>query len=171
MQAYKVSETEYLVPTADYTDGHVADGHALIGPDHPDFAAWTPFVVSMPEDDDEEEGGDWQPPAPPGGAGSASEQRAELRRWERKSLRRLRDRGAARCEFESAALDEETISEINRALAWVVTAEQVRAVFSQAVESLEHLFPPVYHTTGQQWERSQIARKWRERRLAAEREV
>jgi len=102
-----------------------------------------------------------------GGRGSSDRQRLELARWERKALRLLARHGSPLCEFESDALDEGTVTAVSSGLAHAKDAAEVRAVFA---ENLEDLFPSVYYTTQQQYERQQIARKWRERRLAAERE-
>lgn len=98
----------------------------------------------------------------------AQQQRADLKRWERKALRRLKDHGAPFCRFQSEVLPEETLGYVEAALQLNTTAENVRGTFAQA---LDDLFPPVYHTSAQAWERQQIAAKWRERRLRAEREA
>lgn len=101
----------------------------------------------------------------------AAAQRAELKRWERKALRWLKERGSAQVSFDTDTLPEGIFRGVNVGLEASATAEEVRSVFAQAVESLEDLFPPAYHVSQQQHERSLIGRKWAERRLAAEREA
>jgi hypothetical protein len=169
MRAYKLSDTEYLVPVPDYTAGHVADGYARIGPDHPDFNAWTPFVVSPPEDE-----GDLPPlpPKAPKGAGSGrqpvateEQRRLAFHRWEQLSLRRLARSEPLDAEFDTRHLDELEMERIRAGLANCTTAEEIRAEFQQARDLSQ--FTP----SAEARERQLIAMGWRSRRIAAEREA
>jgi hypothetical protein len=172
MIGYKLSETLYRVPVADYSNGNLIDGYTDIGPDDPNFEKWGKFVVPMPDDGDEGNGAKSGAGAPPsGGGGAQQQQRMELRRWERKALRSLKDGRSPMVRFQSDLLAPETFLEVNQGLHRSEDAEGVRRVFADAIESLEDLFPPVYHTSAQAWERQQIAAKWRERRVKAEREA
>lgn len=56
-------------------------------------------------------------------------QRADLQRWERKALGRLRCGRSALCAFESAAIGAEAGDEIREGLTACVTADDVRGVF------------------------------------------
>jgi Phage portal protein len=103
-----------------------------------------------------------------GDQAAKQQQRAELRRWERKALKRLKASGSPFCRFESDVLPEDTLGYVEAALQLNTTAENVRFTFAQA---LEDLFPPTYHVSAQAYERQQIGAKWAARRVKAEREA
>jgi Phage portal protein len=123
------------------------------------------------------------PPMPetgPAGAESGGDQAAQseaqqrldaLRLWEKKALRRLKERGSAVVTFDHEALPHRLLNPIimQENLGECETPEQVRAVFADLRKSVE--VPPAHAPSIQQHERQQIAARWRERRLAAEREA
>lgn len=92
----------------------IEGGDDLVGSVQPD--EFDDSEGDMPEDDDPEE----------------DEQRAaDLRRWERKALSRLREFGSPVCEFSSEWLDELDRVEIAEALLGCSSAEDVREVFER----------------------------------------
>lgn len=92
----------------------IEGGDDLVGSVQPD--EFDDSEGDIPEDDDPEE----------------DEQRAaDLRRWERKALSRLREFGSPVCEFSSEWLDELERVEIAEALLGCSSAEDVREVFER----------------------------------------
>jgi hypothetical protein len=87
-------------------------------------------------------------------------------RWENFALRRL-DRGLPLDEeFDTRYLDADEREEIRAELRTAGSVEEVKAVFVRARE----MGLPQFAESYQEMQRREIARRWRERRLAAERE-
>jgi len=90
----------------------IEGGDDLVGSVKPDEFDDTEGDMADDEDPDEDE-----------------QRAADLRRWERKALSRLREHGSPACEFASEWLNEFDRAEISEALSACSTADDVREVF------------------------------------------
>jgi len=97
---------------------------------------------------------------------SDESRRAALSLWEKKAVARLNRGEPAQVNFRHWAIDEEERNRVRDGLDACRTPADVRALFATILLEM----PPVYHTTVEQHERQRIARAWRDRRIAAERE-
>lgn len=125
-----------------------------------------------PGDESDDGGGD-RPPAAER-VEYANSARSELGQWERKALRRIKDRRlksvqegrGVGCFFISHTIPKEIHEQVFMALKECREPEEVRRVFANAVSVLDDL-PPVYAPTVQQHERERIAARWRARKESA----
>ena len=94
------------------------------GWDEIDLEAAPPAPPAPPPAD--QQPADQQPPAsepPPAG-------KADLERWQRKALKRLKEAGSAVCEFSSIAIPDDIAGGIREGLADCQTADDVKALFA-----------------------------------------
>lgn len=168
-----------LTTPKDFTDdlqNQIAEFYATHSYDEPpkDYMEQT---EDTPNDDEDESGGEAKAqriatPTTLLSTSTSEERWHALNLWQAKCLARLDEGLNARFNYQGPGLPVELRAKIRRGLDGCADADQVRALFAGYMpQSLEDDLPPIYHTTQQQYERQQIARKWRERRLAAEREM
>lgn len=73
--------------------------------------------------------------APKDAEGPDSALKAELLRWQKKSLKRVKARGSGECSFESELIDEAMKGYIERGLVDASSSEEVRQVFDGAMKA------------------------------------
>jgi len=69
---------------------------------------------------------------PGNGRGAADAMRSDLRLWEKKALKRLKDKGSALCLFESAVIPDALAQTITGGLAQCASVEAVKALFDDS---------------------------------------
>lgn len=156
MLAERLKNGKLRVPVALFgKEGVLADGFQEIGPDDPAYEAWDRWLS---ENAPREEVTPEKP--------ESNERAADLKRWEKKALARIREGRGPGCLFGSPAIPNAEHNRILEGLRRCTTPDQVKAFFRAEREAVPVLPAPALDLNAQM--KQNLLAKWRKRRAEYE---